>query len=51
MISSYKLVDIFSKIFLNLFLIEENVVICSKAPHIYRPFVVGVAFVDTGVTL
>ena len=32
-------------------LIEENVVICSKASHIHRPFVIGMALVNTGVSL
>ncbi len=32
-------------------LIEENVVISAKAPHIHGPFVVGMTLVDSSIAL
>ena len=32
-------------------LIKENVIIGSKAPHINRPLIIGVALVNTGISL
>ena len=32
-------------------LIKENVIVGSKAPHINRPLIIGVALVITGISL
>merc|ERR1719510_2415598 len=32
-------------------LIKENVIVGSKAPHINRPLIIGVALVNTGISL
>ena len=32
-------------------LIKENVIVGSKAPHINRPLIIGVALVNTGIPL
>ena len=37
--------------YMALILIKENVIIGSKAPHINRPLIIGVALVNTGIPL